>query len=100
MQFSAHAKRIVWIVGSLAVVLLAVLLVVFLKFGNKKKEEPVDFNMLALKGIELKPFEASDPVLDAELMEEYDFTVLEIWYPQSADCVRYMSEMNMFAEEC
>ena len=100
MQFSARAKRIVWIVGSLAVTLLAVLLIVFLKYGNRKKEEPIDFNMLALKGIELQPFDAADPVLDGQLMEEYDFTVLEIWYPQSADCVRYMGEMNMFAEEC
>jgi hypothetical protein len=100
MQFSARAKRIVWIVGSLAFVLLAVLLFVFLKYGNKKKEEPLDVNMLALKGIELQPFDTADPVLDAEVMEEYDFTVLEVWYPQSADCVRYMSEMNMFAEEC
>ncbi len=105
MQLSAKAKRIIWIVGSIAVVLLAALLVIVLRYGATKKakesaQEPIDFNILALEKMELKPFDEADPVLDADRMEEYDYTVLEVWVPESPDCVRYMSEMNMFAEEC
>jgi hypothetical protein len=44
-------KRIVWIVGILAAILLAVLLLVYLKFGRKPKEEPIVIDQLVLQNI-------------------------------------------------
>ena len=97
-------KRIVWIVGTLAAVLLAVLLLVYLKFGRKPKEEPIVIDQSVLQNISLNTFDGQTdekyPSLDRTVMEGYDFTVLEIWYPESPECVNYISEMNMFAEEC
>ena len=100
MQFTKLAKRIVHIVGILAVVLLLVLLCVYLIFGRKAKEEREGAGANDFTTISLIPFSEEDPVLNADLMKEYDFTVLEIWLPDSTECVRYKTEMNLFAEEC
>ena len=104
MEFTKVGKRIVTVVGILAAVLLAVLLLVYLKFGRKPKEEPIIIDSTVLQNISLEPVDGAtdskNPVLDATVMEGYDFTVLEVWYPESPECVNYISEMNMFAEEC
>ena len=105
MELTKMGKRIVWIVGILAAVLLAVLLLVYLKYGRKSKEEPIVIDSTVLENIVLSPLKEADAngknsALDASLMEKYDFTVLEIWYPESPKCVNYISEMNMFHEEC
>ena len=104
MELTKMGKRIVWIVGILAAILLAVLLLVYLKFGRKPKEEPIVIDQLVLQNIVLEPIDGMTsqkyPVLDADVMAGYDFTVLEVWYPESPECVNYISEMNMFAEEC
>lgn len=104
MELTKMGKRIVTIVGVLAAVLLAVLLLVYLKYGRKPKEEPIIIDAAVLRSISLEPLDGAtgskNPVLDETVMEGYDFTVLEVWYPESPECVNYISEMNMFAEEC
>lgn len=100
MQFNKLAKRIVYIVGILAAVLLLVAFCGYLLFGRKAAKKSEEAGASDFRGISLTPFSEDDPYLSTEVMKEYDFTVMEIWYPENADCVRYMTEMNMFAEEC
>jgi len=100
MQFNKLAKRIVRIVGILAAVLMLVFFCGYLIFGKKEAEKSEEAGADDFTSISLVPFSEEDPVLTKDVMKDYDFTVMEIWYPGSADCVRYMSEMNMFAEEC
>ena len=100
MKFTPLTKKIVQIVGILAGALLLVLLAVYLIFGRKPKAEHTAAGAEDFADMSLNAFKKDDPVLNGELMKEYDFTVLEIWYPESADCISYIGEMNMFAEEC
>ncbi len=100
MQLSRLAKKIVHIVAILAVVLLLILFCVYLIFGRKARQEREGEGAMDFTAISLQPFSEEDKVLNADLMREYDFTVLEIWYPENTECVRYMTEMNLFAEEC
>lgn len=101
MQFTALAKKIVKIVGVVAVALLLVLFGIYLgylKFGRNNTIKPEEQDITALREISLVPFEEGDPLLDKNLMAEYDFTILEIWDEDNADCIRYISEMNMFTD--
>lgn len=100
MKFTPLTKRIVRIVGILAGASLLVLLTVYFIFGRKDKTEHTAAGAEVFAGISLTPFDEENEVLDADLMKEYDFTVMEIWNPESPDCIRYIGEMNMFAEEC
>ena len=100
MRLTSVAQKIVRVVGILAAVLLVFLLCAYLIFGRKAKEERPGEGAKDFTNLALVPFDEKDEMLTPDLMEKYDFTVLEIWYPESADCVRYMSEMNLFAEEC
>lgn len=103
MQFTALAKKMVKIVGFVAGGLLLVLFGVYLgylKYGRNNIVQPKENDVTALKTIELVPFKEEDPILNEELMAEYDFTILEIWDEDNGDCIRYISEMNMFAENC
>ena len=100
MQFNKLAKRIVYITGILAVVLLLLFFCAYLIFGKKTKEKSEEAGATDFTTISLVPFSEEDPILTTDVMKDYDFTVMEIWYPGNADCVRYMTEMNMFAEEC
>ena len=100
MQFNKLAKRIVYITGILAVVLLLLFFCAYLIFGRKSKEKSEEAGATDFTTVALVPFSEDDPMLTTDVMKDYDFTVMEIWYPGNADCVRYMTEMNMFAEEC
>ena len=103
MQLTDVGKKIVKIVGIVAAALLLVLFGVYIgymRFGRSEAESKPEADEGALKEISLEPFDDKDPVLNFALMEEYDFTILEIWNSDSGDCIRYISEMNMFAEEC
>lgn len=100
MRFTPLTKKIVRIVGILAGVLLLALLSGYLIFGGKPKTEHTAAGADNFADMSLTPFDKNNPVLNADLMKEYDFTVMEIWYPESSDCISYIGEMNVFAEEC
>ena len=103
LRLNNVAAKIVKIIGIVATALLLVLLgmyIGYVKFGKTEETSESKTDPEALKGIALQPFDENDPVLNYELMEQYDFTILEIWNSDSVESIRYMSEMNMFAEEC
>lgn len=100
MKFTPLTKKIVRIVGILAGVLLLALLTFYLIFGRKPKSEHTAAGEDVFTTLSLTPFNEEDAVLDADLMKEYDYTVMEIWESGSTECIRYIGEMNMFAEEC
>ena len=103
MELTGVAKKVIHVVAIVAGCLLLVLLGVYigyLKFGHGEAEEEEEPDVTALSEISLKPFNEEDRPLNMALAGDYDFTILEIWDSDSGDCIRYISEMNMFSEEC
>ena len=84
MQFNKLAKRIVYIVGILAAVLLLVAFCGYLLFGRKAAKKSEEAGATDFLAISLTPFLEDDPDLSTDVMKDYDFTVMDIWYPENA----------------